>query len=182
MLHPEWSYQAVIYEMNVRQLTPEGTLRAAAAKLAFLRDMGIDAVWLMPVYPIGAERAQGLAGLLLFDPRLLRRRPRAGDDGRFRRVCRRGAPPGHEGAARLGRQPHGARRPLGRREACRLVRARRRGRARRALGLDGHRQTQLREPRRVAGRGRRHGVLAAPARRRRFPLRHGDARARGVLE
>ena len=33
MLHPEWSYQAVIYEMNVRQLTREGTLRAAAAKL-----------------------------------------------------------------------------------------------------------------------------------------------------
>ena len=42
MLHPEWSYQAVIYEMNVRQLTREGTLRAAAAKLGFLRDMGID--------------------------------------------------------------------------------------------------------------------------------------------
>ena len=30
-LHPEWSYQAVLYEMNVRQLTPEGTLRAALA-------------------------------------------------------------------------------------------------------------------------------------------------------
>ena len=29
MLHPEWSYQAVLYEMNVRQLTAEGTLRAA---------------------------------------------------------------------------------------------------------------------------------------------------------
>ena len=54
MLHPEWSYQAVIYEMNVRQLTREGTLRAAAAKLGFLRDMGIDAVWLMPVFRFGA--------------------------------------------------------------------------------------------------------------------------------
>ena len=30
MLHPEWSYQAVLYEMNVRQLTAEGALRAAA--------------------------------------------------------------------------------------------------------------------------------------------------------
>ena len=27
--------QAVLYEMNVRQLTAEGTLRAAAAKLGF---------------------------------------------------------------------------------------------------------------------------------------------------
>ena len=62
MLHPEWSYQAVIYEMNVRQLTREGTLRAAAAKLGFLRDMGIDAVWLMPVYPIGVEGRKGSLG------------------------------------------------------------------------------------------------------------------------
>ncbi len=62
MLHPEWSYQAVLYEMNVRQLTPEGTLRAATAHLAFLRDMGIDAVWLMPVYPIGAENRKGSLG------------------------------------------------------------------------------------------------------------------------
>ena len=62
MLHPEWSYQAVLYEMNVRQLTAEGTLRAAAAKLGFLRDMGIDAVWLMPVYPIGVEGRKGSLG------------------------------------------------------------------------------------------------------------------------
>ena len=62
MLHPEWSYQAVLYEMNVRQLTAEGTLRAAAAKLGFLCDMGIDAVWLMPVYPIGVEGRKGSLG------------------------------------------------------------------------------------------------------------------------
>lgn len=62
MLHPEWSYQAVIYEMNVRQLTPEGTLRAAAGRLAFLKELGVDAVWLMPVYPIGACRARGRWG------------------------------------------------------------------------------------------------------------------------
>lgn len=61
-MHPEWSYQAVIYEMNVRQMTPEGTLRAAAAHLASLRDMGVDAVWLMPVYPIGAEGRKGSLG------------------------------------------------------------------------------------------------------------------------
>ena len=53
--HPEWSYGAVLYEMNVRQLTPEGTLRAAAARLEFLRDLGVDAVWLMPIYPIGEK-------------------------------------------------------------------------------------------------------------------------------
>lgn len=62
MRHPAWSYNAVLYEMNVRQLTSEGTLRAAAARLPFLRGMGIDAVWLMPVYPIGAAGRKGPLG------------------------------------------------------------------------------------------------------------------------
>lgn len=31
--HPDWSYSSVVYEMNVRQYTPEGTLTAAAREL-----------------------------------------------------------------------------------------------------------------------------------------------------
>ncbi len=61
-IHPIWSYSAVLYEMNIRQLTPEGTLRAAAEKLEFLRSMGIDAIWLMPIYPIGEEGRKGSLG------------------------------------------------------------------------------------------------------------------------
>ncbi len=60
--NPAWSYSAVLYEMNVRQLTPEGTLRAAAERLPFLRSIGIDAVWLMPIYPIGKEQRKGTLG------------------------------------------------------------------------------------------------------------------------
>ncbi len=52
----------MLYEMNVRQLTPEGTLKAAEAKLEFLRSIGIDAVWLMPIYPIGKEQRKGSLG------------------------------------------------------------------------------------------------------------------------
>ena len=33
--HPAWSYPAVIYELNVRQLTPEGTFAAAEGEIAF---------------------------------------------------------------------------------------------------------------------------------------------------
>lgn len=51
-----------MYEMNVRQLTPEGTLRAAMEKLPFLRDLGIDAVWLMPIHPIGEVNRKGSLG------------------------------------------------------------------------------------------------------------------------
>lgn len=181
MLHPEWSYQAVIYEMNVRQLTREGTLRAAAAKLGFLRDMGIDAVWLMPVYPIGAEGRKGSLGSYYSIRDYCAVDPGLGTMGDFDAFVAE--------AHRLGMKVlldwvanHTARdaRWVGEKPADWYERDAA-GR-RRALGLDGHRQTQLCEPRRMAGRGRRHGVLGAPARRRWFPLRHGDARARGVLE
>lgn len=62
MKHPEWSYDAVIYEMNVRQATAEGTLRAAMGRLAMLREMGVDVIWLMPIYPIGIEERKGSLG------------------------------------------------------------------------------------------------------------------------
>ena len=62
MRHPQWSYSAVLYEMNVRQLTKEGTLIAAAAELPRLRQMGVDVIWLMPVYPIGQVARKGSMG------------------------------------------------------------------------------------------------------------------------
>lgn len=62
MIHPEWSYSAVLYEMNIRQLTPEGTIKAAMGKLQFLRDMGVDVLWLMPIYHIGEEERKGGLG------------------------------------------------------------------------------------------------------------------------
>ena len=61
-VNPEWSYSAVLYEMNVRQLTVEGTLRAAIERLPFLRSIGVDAIWLMPIYPIGEKGRKGSKG------------------------------------------------------------------------------------------------------------------------
>ena len=60
--HPEWSYDAVIYEMNTRQFTPEGTFRAAAGHIGRLRELGVDIIWIMPVFPIGEERRKGTLG------------------------------------------------------------------------------------------------------------------------
>ncbi len=62
MKHATWSYDAVIYEMNIRQMTPEGTFRAAIDRLPLLRSIGIDALWLMPVYPIGRVNRKGSLG------------------------------------------------------------------------------------------------------------------------
>ena len=61
-IHPQWSYSAVLYEMNIRQLTEQGTLKAAEQRLEFLHQMGIDAIWLMPIYPIGEEGRKGELG------------------------------------------------------------------------------------------------------------------------
>ena len=62
MRHAVWSYNAVVYEMNVRQLTDEGTLAAAMRHLRHLRDIGVDVVWLMPIYPIGEVERKGKLG------------------------------------------------------------------------------------------------------------------------
>lgn len=62
MQHATWSYDAVLYEMNIRQLTEEGTFVAAMRHLQHLKDMGVDAIWLMPVYPIGTLERKGSLG------------------------------------------------------------------------------------------------------------------------
>lgn len=60
--HPIWSKQAVIYEINTRQFTPAGTLKAARAELPRLKALGVDILWLMPVQPIGAKNRKGTLG------------------------------------------------------------------------------------------------------------------------
>lgn len=62
MQHAAWSYDAVLYEMNVRQLTNEGIFVVAMRHLQHLKDMGVDAVWLMPIYPIGVVERKGSLG------------------------------------------------------------------------------------------------------------------------
>lgn len=60
--HPDWSRNAVLYQLNTRQFTPEGTFAAAREQLPRLRAMGIDIVWLMPVQPIGVTNRKGTLG------------------------------------------------------------------------------------------------------------------------
>ena len=51
--HVEWAKDAVIYEVNIRQYSPEGTFKAVENDLPRLKDLGIDIIWLMPVFPVG---------------------------------------------------------------------------------------------------------------------------------
>ena len=57
----DWA-NTVVYEMNVRQYTPEGTFSAAQKELPRLAELGVDILWLMPIYPIGVEGRKGTLG------------------------------------------------------------------------------------------------------------------------
>jgi glycosidase len=60
--HPEWSRNATIYEVNIRQFTPEGTFDAFIKHIPRLKKMNIDILWLMPIHPIGELNRKGTLG------------------------------------------------------------------------------------------------------------------------
>lgn len=62
LTHPEWSKNATIYEVNVRQYTKEGTFNAFAKHLPRLKELGADILWLMPIHPIGELNRKGEMG------------------------------------------------------------------------------------------------------------------------
>ena len=60
--HPGWIMQGNIYEVNVRQYTPEGTFSAFAKHLDRLKAMGVQTLWFMPLSPIGKKDRKGTMG------------------------------------------------------------------------------------------------------------------------
>ena len=46
---PEWFTRGVMYQIQPRAFTPEGTLKAAEGKLTYLRDLGVTIAYLVPV-------------------------------------------------------------------------------------------------------------------------------------
>ena len=61
-LHPAWTYNTVVYEVNIRQFSPEGTFKGVEAQLPRLKDLGVDILWLMPMYEIGEVERKGSLG------------------------------------------------------------------------------------------------------------------------
>ncbi len=62
VIHPEWSKNANIYEVNIRQYTEEGTFKAFGEHLPGLKDLGVKILWFMPIYPIGEKNRKGTLG------------------------------------------------------------------------------------------------------------------------
>ncbi|MBQ4390043.1 MAG: alpha-amylase [Bacteroidales bacterium] len=61
-VHPEWTYGSVVYEVNIRQFSPEGTFKGVEAQLPRLKELGVDVLWLMPMYEIGTVERKGTLG------------------------------------------------------------------------------------------------------------------------
>jgi len=83
--HPEWSRNATIYEVNVRQYTPEGTFAALQQHLPRLKRLGVDILWLMPVQPIGRKNRKGSLGSYYAVADYTAINPEHGDEADFRR-------------------------------------------------------------------------------------------------
>ncbi|WP_143960756.1 alpha-amylase family glycosyl hydrolase [Litoribacter populi] len=59
---PDWVKDKNIYEVNVRQFTPEGTFEAFEREIPRLKEMGVDILWFMPIHEIGEKNRKGTLG------------------------------------------------------------------------------------------------------------------------
>jgi 1,4-alpha-glucan branching enzyme len=59
---PDWVKNSVLYEVNIRQYTPEGTFKAFEAHLPRLKELGVDILWIMPINPISVKNRKGSLG------------------------------------------------------------------------------------------------------------------------
>ncbi len=57
-----WVDRCVLYEVNIRQFTEEGTFKAFEGHLERLKEMGINTLWLMPIHPISQTERKGTLG------------------------------------------------------------------------------------------------------------------------
>ncbi|GET32820.1 alpha-amylase [Prolixibacter bellariivorans] len=61
-IFPDWSRDATIYEVNIRQYTKEGTFAAFEKSLPRLKKLGVDILWIMPINPISKKNRKGTLG------------------------------------------------------------------------------------------------------------------------
>jgi len=52
----------ILYEVNIRQYSEEGTFNAFAKDLKKVKELGVNIIWLMPTYPISKTKSKGPLG------------------------------------------------------------------------------------------------------------------------
>jgi len=59
---PSWAANQTIYEVNLRQFTPGGSIREFRQHLDRLQQLGVGILWFMPVQPVGKLHRKGPLG------------------------------------------------------------------------------------------------------------------------
>lgn len=59
---PEWTKNAVIYQVNVRQFSAQGDFLSVIPRLDEIKALGVDIIYLMPIHPIGKKHRKGELG------------------------------------------------------------------------------------------------------------------------
>jgi glycosidase len=85
---PAWTARTALYEVFVRDFSPEGTLRGVIEGLDRIEAVGAEVVWLMPIHPIGEVERKGPLGspYSVTDYRAIH--PDFGDEADFRDLVR----------------------------------------------------------------------------------------------
>jgi 1,4-alpha-glucan branching enzyme len=59
---PDVEENAVIYEVNIRQYSPEGTFNAFTKDIPQLKELGVKIIWVMPIFPISQTKRKATGG------------------------------------------------------------------------------------------------------------------------
>ena len=59
---PEVEENGVIYEVNIRQYSPEGTFNAFTKDIPQLKELGVKIIWVMPIFPISETKRKATGG------------------------------------------------------------------------------------------------------------------------
>ena len=59
---PEVEESAAIYEVNIRQYSPEGTFNAFTKDIPQLKELGVKIIWVMPIFPISQTKRKATGG------------------------------------------------------------------------------------------------------------------------
>ena len=52
---PDWFAKGLIYQIQLRSFSPEGTLKGAEARLPHVKDLGVTAIYLVPVFKMDED-------------------------------------------------------------------------------------------------------------------------------
>jgi glycosidase len=59
---PAVEENSVIYEVNIRQYSPEGTFNAFTKDIPQLKELGVKIIWVMPIFPISQTKRKATGG------------------------------------------------------------------------------------------------------------------------